>query len=113
MPTDLDAIQWELPATREYGERVRATELPGPWLAEDVWTRDKRTWTLEASMMPTSEADDLRTVFDACRGGAGSTFVTPPGEVSQVEVEFVDDTLTVERVGGDVWRATVRVREVV
>lgn len=110
---DLDSIRWELPAVRDFGDRVRASDVSGPWIAEDVWHRERRTWTLTASLLTTEEADDLRSVFESTRGGAGSTFLTPPGEASQVEVEFVEDKLTVERVGGDAWRASVVVREVV
>lgn len=109
---DLDDVQWELPPEVDPGVGLLEEPIDGPMHAELIEPVDRRVFLLVASSMPTTEADALRAVFEGCRGRAGTTMVTPPGEEDQVEVEFLDDRLDLTWVAGDTWQARVRVREV-
>lgn len=71
----------------------------------------ERSWTLRAPMMSGSEETVLRAVFEACRGRAGVTTFTPPGE-SAVTVSFADDRLGIARTGADTYEAEIRIVEV-
>lgn len=109
---DLDDIQWELAPETDPGVGLGEEPDDGPQHVELREPVDRRTFTLVASMMPTTERDALVSVFESCRGRAGTTMLTPPGESDQVEVEFLEDALEVTFVGADTWQARVRVREV-
>lgn len=110
---DLDSIPWDFGAETDPG--VGLLEAPddgGPAHVDLVEPVDRRALTLTAAALTSAEASTLRSVFAGARGRAGTTLVTPPGEVDQVEVEFLDDVLRLDWIAGDTWRATVRVREV-
>lgn len=110
MPT-LDDVVWE-----SFDESpswdVSETEPDGWQGAETLRGARRREFRLVNRSMTTVEATTLRSIWDTARGPAGTTTVTPPGEVSSVTVEFVSDRLRLSRATGNTWTADIAVREV-